>query len=320
MRIAITGATGFVGRHLCTALSVRDYSINQGVRLVTHTCSEPHSSERFFALGDINGQTDFSTMLEGVDCVVHCAARVHDMRQSVSNASAAYRTVNVDATRALAQQSAALGVKRLVFLSSAKVYGEWTEEGRRVSHTSPAQPQDAYARSKWEAEQQLAAISAETGLEVVVVRPPLVYGPGVQGNMLAVMRWLRRGMVLPLGAVHNTRSFVGVGNLVDLLIQCIERPQAAGQVLLVTDGEDLSTTALLQRMAAALGCSARLVAVPPSVLDWMFRVIGKPALSHRLLAHFAIDSSYTQELLDWHPPFDVDYELRQTAQWFLEHL
>jgi UDP-glucose 4-epimerase len=248
-----------------------------------------------------------------VDVVIHLAARVHVMNEKSDDPLADYRLLNVDGTVRLARMAAAFGIRRLVFLSSVKVHGE--ETAIPYTEESPLNPLDPYATSKYEAEEVLKKIAAETGLEYVILRPPLVYGPGVKANFFSLMNWLDRGLPLPLGAVQNKRSLVALGNLTDLIIVCARHPAAANQVFLVSDGEDVSTTDLLQRMAKALGRSARLIPVPVSLLELGAKILGKQATARRLLGSLQVDISKVQDVLGWRPPESVDDGLRKTAEW-----
>jgi len=268
------------------------------------------------AVGEVGAQTDWSAALQGVDCVIHCAARAHVMHETETEALAAYRAVNVAGTQRLAEQAATLGVRRLVYLSSIKVNGESTDGLPRPfgARDDEVSPEDPYGVSKWEAEQALWAVAANTGLEVVVVRPPLVYGPGVKGNLARLLKLVRFGVPLPFDSVHNQRSLIGLDNLVDLLIRCVDHPAAAGQTLLVSDGEDIATPDLLRHMANALGRSARLLPVPVPLLRLAGRALGKRAEIDRLVGSLQIDSRYTRELLDWTPPVSVAEGIRRMVQ------
>jgi nucleoside-diphosphate-sugar epimerase len=219
----------------------------------------------------------------------------------------------------LARQAAEAGVRRFIFISSIKVNGEGTPLGAPYRADAQPQPADPYGISKMEAEQGLRALAGETGMEVVIIRPTLVYGPGVKANFLNMMRWLHKGVPLPFGAIHNRRSLVALDNLVDLIVTCIEHPAAANQTFLVSDGEDLSTTELLRRMATALGAPAHLLPVPSWLLEAGATMLGKKALSQRLCGSLQVDISKTRELLGWTPPLSVDAALRKTAKHFLEH-
>jgi UDP-glucose 4-epimerase len=228
---------------------------------------------------------------------------------------AEYRRVNVGGTTALARQAAAAGVRRFVYVSSIKVNGETTPDGQPFTETHSPAPTDPYGISKLEAEQAVFDVGASTGMEVVVVRPPIVYGAGVKANFLSMMKWLARGVPLPLGAIHqNRRSLVGLDNLVDFLITCLRHPSAANQVFVVSDGEDLSTTELLRRTASALGVSARLVPIPASMLGAGAAMLGKRSAVQRLCGSLQVDISKARSLLAWNPPFTIDEELARATR------
>jgi nucleoside-diphosphate-sugar epimerase len=233
------------------------------------------------------------------------------MHDTAADPVTAFRAVNVDGTVNLARQAAAAGVKRFVFISSVKANGESTQPGRAFTETDAPNPQDAYGQSKHEAEQGLRQLSADTGMEVVIIRPPLVYGPGVKANFAALMRVVQRGWPLPLGAVHNQRSLVALDNLVDFIITCITHPQAANQTFLVSDGQDLSTTELVRGMAQAAGVPARLLPVPVWALQAGASLLGKGDAVQRLCGNLQIDTSKARRLLDWVPPVSVEEGLRR---------
>ena len=312
--IAVTGAAGFVGAALCGELYSRGFAVRSVVRSL-HS-AEPASGVEQIAVSNLDAATDWSSALGDVDCVIHCAARAHVMHETEADALAAYRSVNVDGSRRLAEQAAAAGVRRLVYLSSIKVNGESTDGLPRPfgARNDEVNPEDSYGVSKWEAEQALWAVAASTCLEVVVVRPPLVYGPSVKGNLARLLKLVRLGVPLPFGAVQNQRSLIGLDNLVDLLIRCVDHPAAAGQTLLVSDGEDISTPDLLRYMANALGRSARLLPVSVALLRLVGRALGKQAEIDRLVGSLKIDSRHTRELLDWNPPVSVAEGIRRMVQ------
>ena len=262
----------------------------------------------------LSAATDWADALRGVTTVVHLAARVHVMRESAQDPLAEFRKVNVLATAHLARQAAEHGVRRLLFVSSIKVNGEATEGEQRFSETDAPAPVDAYGISKWEAEQALFRIAAETGLEVVVVRPPLVYGPGVKGNFAAMLGVLRRRVPLPLASVDNRRSFVYVGNLVDAPVRCATHPAAAMQTYLVSDGEDLSTPGLLRRLGDAMGVPARLWPCPPMLLRAGARLLGRGAQVERLLGSLRVDDRKIRRELGWVPPYSVADGLKATVE------
>ena len=279
-------------------------------------CSEPHWPQRVtqHLIGDLTATTNWSAALEGAFAVLHCAARVHVMADASANPLDEFRRVNVQGTLALARQSAAAGVRRFVFISSIKVNGESTQAGQPFTADDMPAPLDAYGISKMEAEQGLRKLSSQTGMEVVMIRPPLVYGPGVKANFAAMMRGLQRGLPLPLGAIYNQRSLVALDNLVDLIVTCISHPAAANQTFLVSDGEDVSTTELLRRMGQALGKPARLLPVPASWLQLAATVVGKRGVAQRLCGSLQVDIEKTRQLLDWTPPLTLDQGLKKAAE------
>jgi nucleoside-diphosphate-sugar epimerase len=248
---------------------------------------------------------------------VHTAARVHQVSDSASDPLAQYRLINTQQTLALAHIAAAQGVKRFIFLSFVKVNGEWTAAGKAFAADDISNPIDPYGISNHEAELGLREIAQKTGMQVVIVRPPLVYGPNVKANFLTMMRWLQRGIPLPLGAIHNQRSLIGLGNLVDLLEKCITHPAAANQTFLASDGQDVSTTQLLRALAQALQVSPRLIPVPQTVLEGGLKLLGRGDLAQRLCGNLAVDIAKTRDLLGWTPPFSLEQGLRSTAEHFL---
>lgn len=309
-RTLVTGGNGFVGAALFFRL------LRDGIPALGVVRREPVSPGCIRGPG-LEGDADWSALLEGCRAVIHTAARVHVMHDPATDPLAAYRAANVDGTLRLARQAAAAGVQRFVFLSSIKVNGERTAPGQAFTASDDPTPQDAYGISKTEAEAGLMKLAAETGMEVVIIRPPLVYGPGVKANFLNMMRWLRRGIPLPLGAVeHNRRSLVALDNLVDLIVTCIDHPAAANQVFLASDGEDLSTTALLRRLAVAMNVPARLLPVPVWVLEAGAAMLGRRAMMQRLCGNLQVDISKTRSLLGWTPPVGVDEGLRRAAAGF----
>lgn len=315
--VLLTGASGFVGAALRVRLLADPrYKLKSAVRKVGLS---PLEGEEIVQIAGLDADTDWTHALRHVDVVVHTAARVHVMNDTEHDPLAAFRSINVEGTLRLARQAVAAGVSRFVFVSSIKVNGEGTLPGMSYRPDDPPAPMDPYGVSKAEAEEGLMQLSAESGLEVVIVRPVLVYGPGVKANFLSMMRWLDRGVILPFGSIHNRRSLVALENLVDLLVVCCSHEAAAGQRFLVSDDEDLSTTMLLRRMAEALDKSARLIPVPSSWLSGAARLLGKKAISQRLCGSLTVDISKTRELLDWYPPASVDQALRSTARHFKGH-
>lgn len=316
--IFVSGASGFVGSALIKRLATDSSSANL-VAAVRRLDLVFPKNVRSVHVNDLLPTTDWSAALSGVDVVVHCAARVHVMNETSTDALAEFRRVNVDATANLARQAAAAGVRRFVFMSSIKVNGESSKAGQFfTSQTIPA-PVDPYGVSKLEAEQVLRQISSETKMEVVIIRPPLVYGPGVKGNFESMIRWLARGVPLPLAAVtDNRRSLVALDNLIDLIVTCLSHPKAANQTFSVSDGEDLSTADLLKRMSAALGRPPRLFYVPTLLIKLGASVLRKPGIYQRLCGSLQVDINKTRQQLDWQPPVSVDEGLRRTAEGFRE--
>lgn len=307
-RILVTGATGFLGRALMLALTQRRMSAVGTVRLSAPTEADRQNIE---CIGELNATTDWSSVLAGVQVVIHTAARAHIMNDEVLDPLTEYRRINVQGTLALARQAAEAGVKRFIFISSIKVNGESTSLGSPYRADDAPAPQDFYGISKLEAERGLMQLATETGMEIVIIRPPLVYGPGVKGNFASMMQLVEKGMPLPLGAVHNMRSLVGIDNLVDLIIRCIEHPAATNQVFLAGDGEDTSTTELLRGVGKAMGRPARLIPVPAGMLQFGATLLGKKVMAQRLLGSLQVDIGKTCELLGWKPPYTVEEGLRR---------
>jgi nucleoside-diphosphate-sugar epimerase len=312
MRTLVTGANGFVGQAVLHRLN--GMSGVQAVGLVRRANAFIDTVGSLVTVGDLSVQTDWSVALADVEVIVHTAARVHVFRDTEADPLLAFRAVNVDGTLHLARQAVASGVKRFVFISSVKVNGESTELGRAFTEADVTNPQDAYGLSKHEAEQGLRQLAADTGMEVVIIRPPLVYGPGVKANFAALMRAVQRGWPLPLGAVHNQRSLVTLDNLVDFIITCITKVQAANQTFLVSDGQDLSTTELVLGMARASGVHERLLSVPVWAMQAGATLLGKGDAVQRLCGNLQVDISKARELLGWIPPVSVEEGLRQVVQ------
>jgi len=312
LKVCVTGATGFVGGALLGKLvSLRHLEV------LALTRKEPLGrlpNVVYRALGDLSPDTDWQQGLFNTDVLVHAAARVHVMNDSAVNPLTEFRRVNMHGTLNLARQAAASGVRRLVFISSIKVNGEATQFGHPFTSDDIPAPLDAYGISKMEAEQGLREMAIQSGMEVVIIRPPLVYGAGVKANFAVMMRWLRRGVPLPLGAIHNRRSLVALDNLVDLVVTCLTHPAAANQTFLVSDGEDVSTTELLRRMGRAMNRPARLIPVPAGLLEQAAALMGKQEVAQRLCSSLQVDIQKTRQLLDWNPPLTLDQGLKKAAE------
>jgi nucleoside-diphosphate-sugar epimerase len=292
--VYVTGVSGFVGSTLVRTLERRGHVI------YPISFRESLSSQRF-------------AMVEPCETLIHTAARVHVMKDVAVDPLSDFRIANSTGTVELARKAALAGVKRFIFISSIKVNGEATQLGHPFAADDVPAPPDAYGVSKMEAENGLCDIAGETGMEVVIIRPTLVYGPGVKANFAAMMRWLQRGVPLPLGAIRNQRSLVALDNLVDLIVTCLTHPAAANQTFLVSDGEDVSTTELLRRMGQALGCPARLIPVPASWLKLAATMVGKQDVAQRLCGSLQVDIEKTRRLLGWAPPLSLSEGLRRAA-------
>ena len=311
--ILVTGASGFIGKGVVARLLAEDVSqkVAVAVRRDNRQLEErvvPH------VIGDLESVIDWSIALRGINAVVHCAARVHVIEEKSRDPLEAFRRANVQGTLNLASQAAAAGVKRFVFVSSIKVNGEMTQLGSPFKADDEPAPLDAYGISKMEAEQGLREIARQTDMELVIIRPPLVYGPGVKANFAALMRWLQIGVPLPLGAIPNRRSMVALDNLVDLIVTCLSHHAAANQIFLVSDCEDVSTTDLLRRMGIAAGWPVRLVPVPANWLKLVALMIGKQDVAERLCGSLQVDVEKTQRLLGWVPPLSLDEGLKKATK------
>lgn len=311
--VLVTGANGFVGHVLCTELARRGNKVRAAIRELSRATNVPCEVA---VVGNIEADLDWSPVLAGIDTVVHLAARVHVMREKAIEPMSAFRAVNVAATERLVHQAAALGVRRFVYVSSIGVHGNVSTVP--LNEMSLLAPDTPYTLSKLEAERRLSEISGRTGIDIVVVRPPLVYGPNNPGNFLRLLRLIQRGIPLPLASVDNRRSMIYVGNLVDALIACAAHPAARGNTYLVSDGEDISTPELIDQLAKLMGRSARLWRVPPVLLRLAGTLTGKSADVDRLIGSLLVDSSRIRAELDWTPPFTVAEGLAQTARWFLD--
>ena len=328
--VLVTGATGFVGHALIKNLLSDDCHVVAAVRS-KQSLSDVNIEK--VNIGSISGTTDWSKALKDIDVLIHCAARAHIMNDSVADPLAEFRQVNTAGTLNLARQAAEVGVRRFVFISSIKVNGELTGSDTQP-HPSPLAegegvkdcfseddvfiPADPYGLSKYEAEQGLLALAKETGMEVVIIRPTLVYGPGVKGNFASLLKWMKKGIPLPFGAIHNQRSLVALDNLVSFIIHCIDHPKAANEVFLISDGKDVSTTELLRKVAHAFGKKALLLPVPVCWMNFAAKLIGKSDVANRLFGSLQVDSSKARELLGWKPVITMDEQLKKIADAYLK--
>lgn len=313
VKVLVTGSTGFVGKRVLQMAKNKNWDCVAQVRKsnIKNTLADE------VVVLVINGTTDWSHALQGVDCVIHCAARVHQMKESKEEASVAYNEVNTLGTLNLAKQAAALGVKRFIFLSSIKVNGEFSEEGKPFSEYVSSSPCDPYGKSKYDAELALKVLANETGLEVVIIRPPLVYGIGVKANFQTMMSWVNKGFLLPLGAIKNKRSLVYLDNLVDLILTTVVNANAAGRTFLVSDDYDVSTTQLLMSISGAMNKSSRLLPIPMSWIQFAAKVVGKPQIAQRLCGSLQVEISETKRVLDWEPPVNFEDAIQRTVNGFV---
>jgi len=315
LHVGVTGASGFIGRALVKALN--RHTAFDGVALLRRPNNRDSSLGETRVLGDLAGDADLSSFLLGLDAIVHAAARVHVMNEAAEDPEAEFQRVNVAGTLNIARQARRAGVRRFIYISSIKVNGENSGPHPFKADDAP-HPRDPYGRSKFDAEQALMSLGRETGLEVVIIRPPLVYGPGVAANFAILMRLVKSGIPLPFAKIANRRSLIYLENLIDLILTCLTHPAAANQVFLARDDVDISTTELLQSLARALGRPSRLFPFPQSWLDRLLRLSGKGGLADRLLGSLQVDIEKNAALLDWHPPVHFHDGIRKTAKAFLQ--
>ena len=312
--ILVTGATGFLGSPLITKLAAMGFPVFAMVR--SADSAVPDKVTKVIG-GDITTIQNWQPLLQDIDTVIQVAARAHIMNDDVANPLEEFRKMNTEATLHLARQAAEQGIKRFVFISSIKVNGEMTRLREAFKPDDDFVPDDPYGLSKYEAEQGLLALAKETEMEVVIIRPPLVYGPGVRANFASMMKWVKLGIPLPFGAIHNKRSFIALDNLISFIIHCIDHPNAANEIFLISDGEDLSTSQLLRKLANAFSRKILLLPIPVSWMSFAARLIGKSDLTDRLFGSLQVDSSKATKLLDWQPVISMDAQLKKTADAFL---
>ncbi|MCU8093306.1 SDR family oxidoreductase [Shewanella sp. SM20] len=316
MKVLLTGTTGFVGSVLISKLKKCTHvKVLSAVRKLSSSIDDDS-----IVVGDIDGSTDYSATINCVDVIIHCAARVHVMNDGCVDPLSLYREVNTAGTINLARQAFEAGVKRFIFISSIKVNGESTEIGKPFTESDVRNPEDFYGQSKSEAEEQLLKLAKGTGLEVVIIRPTLVYGPGVKANFASLLNLVSKGLPLPFGCItDNKRSLVSVKNLVDLIVTCIDHPKAANQVFLVSDDHDVSTASMVKHMSKALGKSSRLLPVPLWCYRLVGKITGKSDVVNRLVGSLQVDITHTKKTLGWAPPQTLEEGFKETADAFLSN-
>ena len=314
MSILLTGATGFVGKALDSQLKKNNLQVKylSGQSILKSLKSDNLKNS-------IKENINWTEYLSNTSCVIHCAARSHIMKETKTDALAVYRNANVKVTYNIAKQAARYGVKRFIFLSSVKVNGERTIGSSSFKYNDISKPKGAYAISKFEAEEALLELSKQTGLEIVIIRAPLVYGEGVKGNFKRLLNLVYKKIPMPFAKVSNLRSFIGIENLTNLIVCCIDHSNAAGKTFLASDGEDISTADLIKKLSKLMGLPSRLFAFPLSIIELMSHLVGKSLEVKRLLDSLRVDSSYTREILGWRPPFSLDEELKKTVLWYLKN-
>ena len=309
MKILITGANGFIGRALCKKLSRSCYDVSAVVRKIKkNSC---YDNIRYYSIGDFNKKKNWKDLVTGVDCVIHCAAKAHITSKSKKHTLKSYRLINCITTKKLATQCGNFGVKRFIFLSSIGVLGNSTNRHGPFKHSDKPSPKEDYAISKFEAEQELFKISKMSGLEVVVLRPPLVYGALAPGNLMRLINLVRYRLPLPFSLVKNKRSFIGIDNLVDILIHCIEHPDAKGKSFLVSDDDDVSTPDLIKKISQYLGIPSLLFPIPIFFLKFISFIIRRKKEIDKLTDSLQVDISYTKKILSWVPPVGTDEGIRR---------
>jgi len=314
-RILITGASGFIGAALLDAMKKKCFVVRGAVRRLD---SGKRNDNSLVEIGDLEISGSWGVALKDVKCVIHLAARAHQITKNEKQKIEAFRKVNVIETIRLAEQAAKTGVNRFIYISSIGVNGN--SNIKPYTENDTPKPNEPYAISKYEAEQALTEISINTGMELVIIRPPLVYGPGVPGNFRRLMNLVSLGLPLPLGSIHNKRSFLALDNLIDFIIACVNHPKAANQLFLLCDNDDLSTTQLVKYLIVALGKSTKILPFPEKVLEWGLSILGRRDVARQLFGSLQIDNCKARTLLDWSPPVSVVEELRKTADTYLQKL
>ena len=322
-KILVTVANGFIGQSLCKELIKKKFFVRAIVR--SKLKFNDFKNIEYKTIGDINYCTNWTDLLSDIDCIIHCAGKAHVVEKTSRTSEHAYNSINVEGTKKLAIQAAEAGVKRMIFLSSIKVNGENTIDSRSdelniikykkiFTHSDIADPQDLYGLSKWNAEKELWGVSAKTNLEINILRLPLVYGKGVKGNLNRLLMLVQSGIPLPFSMIKNERSMIGLDNLIDLIILCIDHSNAAGKTFLVSDGEDISTPKLIEYMASSMGRSALLFPIPTSLLKFSGYILNKSEEVNRLVSSLKVDSSFTRKKLNWLPQINISEGIRRMIQ------
>jgi len=315
MKLLLTGANGFVGSALCQRFLTEKNTVVAPTR---SSISLPnHELLQAAKITGLQDDIDWTEYLDNIEVVIHLASRVHVMNEISENPTAEFRKINVDATLNLARQAASNGVSRFIYISSIKVNGEETFPNQPFKADDIPSPVDSYGVSKFEAEMGLLKITKNTEMEIVIIRPPLVYGPGVKANFQKIMSLLSKGIPLPFGSINNKRSLVSLDNLVDFIVHCTSHPRAANQIFLVSDGKDLSMTELLKLLGKHIGASVRLVPIPVYIVKLFLKLIGKENISLRVCGWLQVDITKNRDLLGWEPNGDINMSFKKTVEDFL---